>query len=156
MAASRIHLMGMQFNSELDERLRQTLRNNGQRLTNQRLAVYNHLHRLGTHPTAEQVHLSVRDDLPNISLATVYKILEVLRKAGLALKISGADSSAHYDHTVISHGHTLCRKCHRVWDLPKEISGKVLKSAGSVPGITVEDVVFEIVGVCDKCAKKGL
>ena len=52
---------------------RRALEAAGRRCTPQRLAVYDHLRRACHHPTAEEVYLSVRTDLPNISLATIYK-----------------------------------------------------------------------------------
>ena len=40
------------------------------------------------HPTAEMVYMGIRDELPNISLATVYRNLSLLSDLGEIRKIS--------------------------------------------------------------------
>ena len=58
--------------------LRRTLQENGHRFTDQRAAVFRLVARSRVHPTAEDVFLGVRTEVPGISLATVYKSLETL------------------------------------------------------------------------------
>src|SRR5438132_3738062 len=80
---------------ELD--LRRSLEVGGWRFTRQRAAVYDYLRKAHSHPTAEEVYLSVRQEIPNISLATVYKALEALVDCGVANKLSNSDGPARYD-----------------------------------------------------------
>jgi len=54
-----------------------------QRMTRQRRALMEVLHRRNWHPTAEEVHGLVRERAPRISLGTVYRNLEVLSSLGL-------------------------------------------------------------------------
>ena len=68
--------------------LRQALQENGHRYTDQRAAVFRHVARSRVHPTAEDVFLGVRTEVPGISLATVYKSLETLVNCGLAKKLT--------------------------------------------------------------------
>ena len=75
----------MSMNSESsDILLREALEGSGQRFTEQRAAVFRYLAHTKVHPTADEVFLAVRQDLPGISLATVYKSLETLVGCGLA------------------------------------------------------------------------
>ena len=100
--------------------LRTALEAAGWRCTRQRTAVYEHLVRLAEghdHPTAEEVCRSVRDDLPSISLATVYKALEALSESGLVAKLSTGDGSARYDARCEDHYHLRCLKTGAVEDL---------------------------------------
>ncbi|MDH3423282.1 MAG: transcriptional repressor, partial [Gemmatimonadota bacterium] len=69
--------MAMEADSS-DLRLRRALEASGQRFTEQRAAVYRCLANTDVHPTADEVFLNVREGLPGISLATVYKSLETL------------------------------------------------------------------------------
>ena len=55
-----------------DLKLRNALEASGQRFTEQRAAVYRYLAHTDVHPTADEVFLAVREDVPGISLATVY------------------------------------------------------------------------------------
>ena len=100
--------------------LRHALESAGWRCTPQREAVYDHLARVGKHPTAEDVYLSVKADLPRISLATVYKALEALVASGLAARLAadGVDGSARYDSRGDEHYHLRCLRSGAVEDLP--------------------------------------
>ena len=80
-----------------DQILREALEARGHRFTDQRAAVYRLLGHTTVHPTADEVFLGVRDEVPGISLATVYKSLETLVSCGLASKLSHADGSARYE-----------------------------------------------------------
>src|SRR5215471_11350648 len=77
--------------------LRRALDLAGWRFTRQRAAVYDYLRSQDTHPTAEEVYQAVRRNLPNISLATVYKALEALVDSHLAAKLANADGPARFD-----------------------------------------------------------
>lgn len=100
--------------------LRAALEAAGRRCTRQRLAVYEVLGKAEHHPTAEEVYESVRGQLPNISLATVYKALEAFVAGGLAAKLGGGggDGPARYDARGDGHYHLRCLDTGRVEDLP--------------------------------------
>ena|SRR5205823_7907697 len=97
--------------------LRRALEQAGWRFTRQRAAVYSYLRTADTHPTAEQVYLAVRKELPNISLATVYKALEALVDVKLAAKLADADGPARYDCRSDEHYHVRCLETGQVHDL---------------------------------------
>ena len=90
----------MSTHSATDVRLREALEASGQRFTEQRAAIFRYLAHTDVHPTADEVFLAVRQDLPALSLATVYKSLETLVGCGLAVKLSYADHSARYSRPV--------------------------------------------------------
>jgi Fe2+ or Zn2+ uptake regulation protein len=97
--------------------LRQALDKAGWRFTRQRSAVFDYLRSVENHPTAEDVYLAVREKIPNISLATVYKALEALVDSHLASKLTYADGPARYDHRCDSHYHIRCIETGEVRDL---------------------------------------
>lgn len=104
--------------SELgDVELRHALEKAGWRFTRQRAAVFSYLRSVDLHPTADQVYAFVRQHLPNISLATVYKALEALVDAGLAAKLADAEGPARYDCRSEAHYHLRCLKTGQVRDL---------------------------------------
>jgi Fe2+ or Zn2+ uptake regulation protein len=104
--------------SQESAQLRQALEKAGWRFTRQRAAVYSYLRSVLTHPTAEQVYLAVREDVPSISLATVYKALEALVEVKLAAKLADAEGPARYDCRSDDHYHVRCLKTGEVRDLP--------------------------------------
>jgi Fe2+ or Zn2+ uptake regulation protein len=85
------------------EGLRRKFGERGAHVTKQRLSVYEYLAEVTHHPTAEEVFRSVRQRLPKISLATVYKNLEALVACGAATKLTYGDGAARYDVRTDHH-----------------------------------------------------
>ena len=142
----------MSSHSTTDLRLREALEASGQRFTEQRAAVFHYLANTDVHPTADEVFLAVRQELPVISLATVYKSLETLVGCGLAVKLSYADHSARYDGRTDPHHHARCVVCERVLDLPGEISsGEIEALRGTAGAFTVTGYRLELSGYCPEC-----
>jgi Fur family transcriptional regulator, peroxide stress response regulator len=132
-------------------RLRESLEANGQRFTEQRAAVYRVLLHTDQHPSADEVFTSVRQVIPDISLATVYKSLETLVSCGLASKLTYGDGSARYDGRTDPHPHARCLNCGRVLDLPGRLDSRALAALGELPGFEVESYRVEVVGICEAC-----
>jgi Fur family transcriptional regulator, peroxide stress response regulator len=104
-------------NSEDTEQLRRALEATGRRYTRQRAAIYDHLRKAESHPTAEEVYLAVRRHIPKISLATVYKALEALVQCRLADKFTSSEGPVRYDSHSGSHYHFRCLRTGRIGDL---------------------------------------
>lgn len=131
--------------------LREALEANGQRYTEQRAAVYRCLLATDRHPSADDVFTVVRHDIPDISLATVYKALETLVGCGLASKLTYSDGSARYDCRTDPHHHARCLTCGAVIDVPGGLPNAALGDLGPVPGFQVEGYRLELVGHCTSC-----
>jgi Fe2+ or Zn2+ uptake regulation protein len=101
-----------------EEALRRALETGGWRFTRQRAAVYAYLCSVGSHPTAEQVFAAVRQRIPNISLATVYKALEALVEIRVAARITDDGGVARYDGRSEAHYHLRCETTGEILDLP--------------------------------------
>lgn len=137
--------------------LRDALDKAGWRFTRQRSAVYDYLRAVDCHPTAEDVYLAVREKIPNISLATVYKALEALVDSELATKLMYADGAARYDHRCDSHYHLHCTKTGQVRDLETPFDTNLLTKLDprlvemlEKQGFHVTSYRLELVGHFDK------
>lgn len=137
--------------------LRQALDQAGRRFTRQRSAVYDYLRSVHTHPTAEEVYHSVREQIPNISLATVYKALEALVESKLATKLAYADGPARYDHRCDAHYHLRCVKSGQVRDLDIPYDNELLSKLDTElvevlrrQGFHVTDYRLELLGHFDQ------
>ncbi len=131
--------------------LRAKLDSRGGHLTRQRAAVFAYLSRVDHHPTAEEVFLAVKHDLPKISLATVYKNLEALVACRAASKLGYGDAAARYDIRTDHHYHTRCLACGRINDLDpvSEVDlGHLIKAPA---GFTIKDLRLELAGYCANC-----
>jgi Fe2+ or Zn2+ uptake regulation protein len=132
--------------------LREALEASGQRFTEQRSAVYRYLLSTEAHPTADDVFTGVRGEIPDISLATVYKSLETLVGCGLAVKLTNGDGSARYDGRTDPHPHARCLDCGAVIDVPGRLDGAALAGLGPLQGFAVESYRLELVGHCHHCS----
>jgi Fe2+ or Zn2+ uptake regulation protein len=129
-----------------------------ERTTHQKQAVLGVMKSLrGQHPTAETVYEYVAKDIPSISKATVYRILNRFAEQGALLRIHtpmpGADllSGDHYDDTVTPHSHMMCNSCKRVIDVSvPQFENIVLPQTDSF-GCRITGVEVMFVGVCREC-----
>ena len=132
------------------------LKSKGYRLTPQRVAILKILKDNTEHPGADEVFRSAMQFHPNISMATVYNVMEVLEREGLIRAIAVTSHSRRFDPNVLPHSHFICNSCQRVFDIPFTDSNGV---APEVPmefeGFKVES--FEIVyrGICSECNRKS-
>ena len=129
-----------------DADLRGALEKAGWRFTRQRAAVYSYLRSVESHPTAEQVYVSVRREIPNISLATVYKALETLVEAQLAAKLGDAEGPARYDCRSDAHYHFRCLRTGQVRDLPLPYDPGLVNKLDPLLLETLQQQGFQVTG----------
>ncbi len=120
------------------------------RVTKQRKAIFAVLQGDTSHPTAEEVYLRVREQLPHISLATVYRNLKLLARQGLIREITTGDGPHRYDFQTHEHAHFHCDRCNRVYDVELDFSTRLrheLLRRGF--RVRTHDLVFR--GLCPAC-----
>ncbi len=133
--------------------LRRTLQENGHRYTDQRAAVFRLVADSRVHPTAEDVFLGVRTEVPGISLATVYKSLETLVSCGLAKKLNPTDGSARFCGRMEPHHHARCLACGGVSDVAGELGDPEIAALRSqANGFHLVSYELELTGYCSDCA----
>ena len=129
------------------------LRQRGYRATPQRLAIYDALCNAGDHPTVEQVHEHARKRDPTISLATVYKTLQVFTEIGLAREMGFRNESTRYDPKVDFHINVVCNNCGMVEDLNVEMLEEIPSIISRRIDFEVQGQSFEVFGLCSRCRK---
>jgi Fur family transcriptional regulator, peroxide stress response regulator len=126
--------------------LRASLEAAGWKITRQRAAVYEQLHALGEHPTAEDVYRGVKAVVPSISLATVYKALETLVDSGLATRLVAINGPARYDARSDHHYHLRCLRSGSVEDLPTEYDPDLIAKIDPELAPKLQDRGFRVTG----------
>ena len=124
------------------------------RMTNQREIILRELQKKKQHLTADELYDIVKKAMPRISLATVYRNLEILSEAGVIGKLEISGRQKRFDYDPEEHDHIYCVVCHRVDNLDVERTGDDTKNMASVTGYTVTGYRLEIIGICDECQKK--
>ena len=136
---------------DLDPRLPERLATVGFRFTPQREQVYAVLLRKRDHPTAEEVFIRAKREMPDISMATVYNCLDALVKCGLARQVTLERGATRFCPNMREHGHFYCDGCRSVFDIPLSAApGFALPK-----GYRAERYDIAIHGRCPACAHAG-
>lgn len=127
----------------------------GTRNTKQRQIIMDELMKLKTHPTADELYKIVRKKIPRISLATVYRNLELLAATGSVQKLCIGASQMRFDGNIENHPHARCMKCGCVRDImsepPVEVTGQI---PTELDDFLIMDYRINFMGVCPTCQKK--
>lgn len=119
----------------------------------QRETILNVLRNTTSHPNAQWVYENVKKVIPNISLATVYRNLNLLAQSGEIMRLQGDFAEDRFDGNAANHAHFVCKSCGRVLDT--DIEGELkLKILASVP-MKADDFSLIFTGVCDDCRLKN-
>ena len=113
--------------SQLPDVLAQRLADSGLRATPQREVVYSVLLKKRDHPTADEVFVRVKSEMPSISLATVYNCLETLVQCDLVRAVNFERGPTRYCPNLQPHAHFHDEQTGATHDieLPAEIIEKV-------------------------------
>ena len=120
------------------------------RNTNQRLKVLGYLKSVKTHPTAEMVYNEVKKELPAITLATVYRNLNLLAEHGNILRLE-INNEYRYDADTRHHQHCVCKECGQIHDIYNKNISKNILSLFSLKNFKPQSVDIIYRGLCNKC-----
>ena len=118
----------------------------------QREMILNHVRNFPVHPTAEEVYTSLKKENPGLSLGTVYRNLNLLFELGELKKIHIDNSKDRFDARTDPHGHLLCTKCGRVFDIEDDAANGIELRILERYGHIAEEVSLNIKGICQSCA----
>ncbi|MCK5113565.1 MAG: transcriptional repressor [Phycisphaerae bacterium] len=122
------------------------------RMTKQRRIILEQMQTPNRHLTADEVYLRVRERIPNISMGTVYRNLELLVQSGKIKRLSMGGGAKQYDGGAHRHYHVRCVECGRVSDVSAGAFGDMnVAAAVGVEGFDIIDHELEFTGVCSKC-----
>ena len=121
------------------------------RMTHQREIILRELRQNCTHPTADELYESIRKKLPRISLATVYRNLEILAEHGLIRKMEISGRQKRFDGEVHDHHHIVCTRCLRVDNLPALDLPLPQASPQAAKGYRITGCRIEFHGLCPAC-----
>lgn len=124
------------------------------RMTNQREIILRELKKSRQHLSADELYDRVKKIMPRISLATVYRNLEILSEAGLIGKLEISGRQKRFDFDVSDHDHIYCVVCHKVDNLNIARNNVDAERMGTAAGYSITGYRVEVIGVCPDCQKK--
>ena len=129
------------------------LRAAGERVTPQRLLVAETLGEAGRQLSAQELWRRVRERLPSVGRATVFRTLEALVVAGAARRLERSGHASAYVACAPAHHHHLsCTRCGRVEEIGETYVRPIAERLASERGFAVDDARLDFYGRCARCA----
>ncbi|MBD3246861.1 MAG: hypothetical protein GF333_07645 [Candidatus Omnitrophica bacterium] len=134
------------------ERIIELFKERNIRVTPQRVGVMQTLYPSQEHLTVEGIHAKVKPQFPNISLATVYTILELFKEKKLVREIRVRFDRSLYESRVDPHHHFHCTQCGQTYDVDIDLCPTLKKQR--IDGHSINDFHGYFYGICRSCRKE--
>jgi Fur family ferric uptake transcriptional regulator len=132
--------------------LRDAFRATGRRLTSQRRLILEVLEESDVHLDAETLFVRAKARDPEISLATVYRTLAVLKELGLVEEHTLGEEHGHFEAVRNGpHYHFACLRCGKVIEFDAPEVARVARRLGEREGVRVTDAHLNLSGYCAAC-----
>ena len=117
----------------------------------QREIIKNYLASVTSHPTASDIYDAVKDDIPHISLGTVYRNVSLLVEMGEARRLTDLSGTDHFDANIRPHAHFVCSVCQRIFDFDAVIDRSIEDMVPDDFDGEVTDYDLYYYGKCPEC-----
>ncbi len=118
-------------------------------------AILSYLQGTTVHPSAEMVFAGLKPEIPDLSLGTVYRNLNLFKQQGLANMVATVNGVERFDGNTDPHVHFICNDCDAVIDLMEmQIPASLTSSAESCSGGQVANCQLSFTGQCKSCLEK--
>lgn len=118
-------------------------------MTKQRKLILDIVSASREHPTAQEIFTAAREQMPSISLGTVYRNLGVLVEDGVLLRFSRGTMPDRYDFPREPHWHLICDNCGAVRDIPAD--AELLSALEARSGERLTCAMLTAHCICRRC-----
>ncbi|MEQ1552932.1 MAG: transcriptional repressor [Ferruginibacter sp.] len=128
---------------------REKLKQKGLKVTLQRVAIYDTVLHLKNHPTAENIIEYLKNSHPNISVGTVYKVLDLFVENDLLKKVKTENGIMRYDAVLANHHHLYCTETDRIEDYEDEELSNIINNyfkKNKIQKFKIQDIKLQITG----------
>ena len=128
---------------------REKLKEKGLKVTPQRVAIYEAIVLLNNHPTAENIIEYIKTNHPNISVGTVYKVLDSLVENQLLRRVKTEKDIMRYDAVMNNHHHLYCAQTDRIEDFEDDELNELLHNyfqKKAIKNFQIQDIKLQITG----------
>jgi len=127
------------------------LKETGIKVTPQRSEVLEILTNTKAHPGVESIYQQVKEKFPSVSLATVYKTVELFARTGIIQELCVTRDVSRYDARVEPHPHVTCIKCGKVEDVDGLSQDNNIEYAEGATGYRILKEETMYFGYCKDC-----
>ncbi len=141
------------------EQICNELKKRGYKITSQRKVVLEAmLANREKHLTVEELYYIVKDEHPEIGLATVYRNIQLLNELKIVEKLNLDDGYIRYEladeDDAHRHHHLICEQCGSVIEVTEDLMDTLERSFLETYGFLVHDHQAKFFGVCRVCRQK--
>jgi len=136
-------------NTYLMDKVKQIIKDKGQRFTSQKKEILNVLQQKPQ--TVFEIYTAVNSKKNHMNKVTVYRILTSFLELGIVNKVQFNDKEARFELSNSGHHHHLvCEVCGLIEDiqLPENI---FLKEVKNKTDFKIKSHSLEFFGICDRC-----
>ena len=126
----------------------------GRRSSVQRQLVHRIIESRRDHPTAQSVFEKAREQMPSISLGTVYRNLQLLVDQGLLLERKIGNRPARYEAQRQRHYHICCVQCGALEDLSVPYQEILDRRVQRMVRYQLQEHRMEFYGICPQCQQR--
>ncbi|MEA4961667.1 Fur family transcriptional regulator [Lutispora sp.] len=137
------------------EMLRKKIKEKGFKFTPQRKSILDVIiANEGKHLSAEEIYEMVKNNCPDIGLATVYRTMQILDEAGMVYKHNFDDGRSRYelyhdeDH---QHHHLICINCGKVVEVEEDLLEQLEHEVESKYDFSIINHNLKFFGYCREC-----
>ena len=117
-----------------------------------RNAILSYLQGTEAHPSAETIFSDLKQQIPDLSIGTVYRNLKLFQQQGLVSVIATVSGVERFDANTDPHVHFICEDCDAVVDLHQLSTPQSLCSeAENSIGCSVSGCQLSFTGKCRTC-----
>ncbi len=137
-----------------DAELSELLRERGLRATSQRVVMHRLLRDRPRHVSAEALLSEASEQLPGVSLPTVYATLELFERLGIVRRVNGGGGTLLWDTRAEAHHHMICRRCGRIEDMEVPLDLEGARRSAAQSGFEPDRAEVVVSGLCADCARR--
>jgi len=141
----------MSHSQKSDISIIDTLRKKGYKATTQRIAICRFALHSRDHPNAQKIYNEVKKVHPTVSLATVYKTLQILTEQDLIQELDLPESKARFDSYMDPHINIVCLQCGNIQDFSDNIAREMVERVTTKADFTRTGQRIDIYGICKTC-----
>ena len=135
------------------ENVTQILHASGRRVTSQRRLLLDVLSECQEHLDAEAIYALAKERDPNISLATVYRTLKVLKEVGVVQErhLDHEGPKHHYEMAARAHYHFTCLECGQVIEFESALIEQACEELAERLDLDIVHTRVHLEGYCPGC-----
>ncbi len=145
----------MESKKKLPRNPRRILNVPGLRNTSQRALILEIIRRGEGHLDADEVHRRAQKKQPRLSLSTVYRTLQTLKKLGLIEEVHFDEAHHHYEiKPATEHHHLTCLGCGRIIEFQYPLARMVKKNVPEAKDFEITNTELQLSGYCARCRQR--